>query len=57
MIKYLVFLKTLKRRGDLHTYVSARPAFEAVGVEFVDMENVNGTLDAEVVQLAGHFEE
>lgn len=37
-------------------YLVTGPAFEAVGVELVDMQDVNGTLDAEMVQLTGHFE-
>lgn len=39
------------------TDLIAGPAFEAVGVELVDMENMNGAFDAEVMQLAGHFKE
>lgn len=39
------------------TDLIAGPAFEAVRVELVDMENMNGALDAEVMQLAGHFKE
>lgn len=39
------------------TYLIARPAFEAVGVELVDMKNMNGALNAEVMQLAGYFKE
>lgn len=35
----------------------ARPAFEAVWVELADVEDVDGALDAEVMQLARHFEE
>lgn len=38
------------------THLVARPAFQAVGVELVDVEDVDGALDAEVVQLAAHFE-
>lgn len=38
-------------------YLVAGPALEAVGVELVEVENADGTLDAEVMQLAGHFEE
>lgn len=41
----------------LWRYLIAGPAFQAVRVEFVDVEDVNGTLDAEVVQLARHFQE
>lgn len=41
----------------LQLYLTAGPAFEAVGVELVDMKNVDGTLDAEVMQLAADFEE
>lgn len=37
------------------THLVAGPAFEAVGVKLVDMENVNSALDAEVVELARHF--
>ena len=39
------------------TYLIAGPAFEAVGVKLVDMENMNGALDAEVMELASHFKE
>lgn len=39
------------------TYLIAGPAFEAVRVELVDMENVDGTFDAEVMELASHFKE
>lgn len=39
------------------TYLIARSAFEAVRVEPVDMEDVNGTLDAEMMELARHFKE
>lgn len=37
------------------THLVAGPAFEAVRVELVDMQNMDGTLDAEVMELAGHF--
>lgn len=37
-------------------YLVAGPAFQTVGVELVDVEDVDGALDAEVVQLAAHFE-
>lgn len=46
------------RALDTHwqnTHLIARPASEAVRVELVDMENVDRTLDAEVMELAGHF--
>lgn len=39
-----------------HTHLIARPASEAVRVELVDMEDVDGALDAEVMQLAAHFQ-
>ena len=39
-----------------HTDLIAGPASEAVRVELVDVENMNGTFDAEVMELAGHFE-
>lgn len=39
-----------------HTHLIARPAPEAVGVELVDVEDVDGTLDAEVMQLAAHLQ-
>ncbi len=39
------------------THLIAGPAFEAVRVELVDVENMNGTLDAEMMQLARHFKE
>lgn len=39
------------------TYLVSGPTFEAVRVELVDMENVDGALDAEVVQLTRHFQE
>lgn len=32
-----------------HTHLIAGPALEAVGVELVDVENMDGTLDAEVM--------
>lgn len=41
---------------NTHTHLIARPASEAVGMELVDMENMDRTLDAEVMQLAGHFQ-
>lgn len=37
-------------------YLVAGPAFQTVGVELVDVEDVDGALDAEVVQLAAHLE-
>lgn len=39
-----------------HTDLIAGPASEAVRVELVDVENMNGAFDAEVMELAGHFE-
>lgn len=41
----------------LPTHLVARPTFEAVWVELADVEDVDGALDAEVMQLACHFEE
>lgn len=37
-------------------YLVAGPALQTVGVELADVEDVDGALDAEVVQLAAHFE-
>lgn len=39
------------------SYLIAGPAFEAVRVKFIDMENMYGALDAEVMQLTGDFKE
>lgn len=39
------------------THLSAGSAFEAVRVEPVDVKNMNSALDAEVMELARHFEE
>lgn len=54
-------LVTLMRPARAHTYTHtqpylvAGPALETVGVELVDVEDMDGTLNAEVVELAGHF--
>lgn len=39
------------------TYLIAGPAFEAVRIELVDMKNMNGTFNTEVMELARHFKE
>lgn len=49
--------KRLSLNSSCKLHLVAGSAFEAVGVESVDVEDVDGTFDAEVVQLAGHFEE
>lgn len=40
----------------LWCHLAAGPSLQAVGVELVDMEDMDGTFDAEMVQLAGHFQ-
>lgn len=49
----------MRTHTDIHTqtYLIAGPALQAVRVELADVENMNGALDAEVMQLAGHFQE
>lgn len=39
----------------LATHLISRTPMQAVGVELVDMQHMNGTFDAEMMQLAGDF--
>lgn len=41
----------------IRTHLISRSSLQAVGVKLVHMQDVNGTLDAEVMQLAGDFKE
>lgn len=47
----------IQKHTQQPTYLIAGPAFEAVRIKLVDMENMNGTLDTEVMELARHFKE
>lgn len=44
----------------MHMHVShliPRPSLQAVGVELVDVEDVDSTLHTEMMELTGHFQE
>lgn len=51
-----IFFTFIPQNLKSKRYLVAGPAFQTVGVELVDVEDVDGALDAEVVQLAAHFE-
>ena len=56
ILKLQYNLTHIHTHAHTHTDLIAGPASEAVRVELVDVENMNGAFDAEVMELAGHFE-
>lgn len=51
----LDLLNSKTNKDTTQSYLISRPAPKTVGVELVGVEDVDGTFDAEVVKLTGHF--